>query len=45
MLSNIGLKFQDKILIFSKVLPSLSEKRIKMFSSQKCRFFMNNIKN
>ena len=44
MLSNVGLKFQDKILIFSKILASLSEKHIIMFSSKKLAF-MNNIKN
>ena len=31
MLINVELKFQDKILIFSKVLARLSKKRIKMF--------------
>ena len=38
MFSNVGLKCQDKILIFSKVLASLNEKRIKIFSSQKWGF-------
>ena len=38
MFSNVALKFQVKILTFSKVLAGLSEKRIEIFSSQKCRF-------
>ena len=38
MLSNVALKFQVKILTFNKVLASLSEKRIEICLSKKCRF-------